>query len=129
MNADIDRLIQKAYFISPVVDMEKLIYDMMTWANVTEEELENKGVIPTNFGEELSWEYLCYVRRCPVSWDCPTDILYGSRDDLTSFDTIKAFAAKNNADLTVMEKGEHWFHTEEQMSFLDEWIRRREKNI
>ena len=25
-----------------------------------------------------------------------------------------------------MEGGEHWFHTEEQMCFLDEWIRHHE---
>ena len=28
--------------------------------------------------------------------------------------------------LTVMEGGDHWFHTEEQMCFLDEWIKRHE---
>ena len=28
------------------------------------------------------------------------------------------------ADLTVMPGGEHWFHTEEQMQFLDQWLRR-----
>ena len=27
-----------------------------------------------------------------------------------------------DATLTVMEGGEHWFHTEEQMDFLDRWI-------
>ena len=26
------------------------------------------------------------------------------------------------ASLTVMPEGEHWFHTEEQMAFLDNWI-------
>ena len=31
------------------------------------------------------------------------------------------------ATLTVMEGGEHWFHTEEQMAFLDNWI--KEKNV
>ena len=61
MNAAIDDIIQKAYFISPIVDMEKLITDMMRWANVTEQELESKGVIHTDFGEDLSWEYLSYV--------------------------------------------------------------------
>lgn len=35
-----DRQIERAYFISPIVDMEKLINDMMGWANVTEEELQ-----------------------------------------------------------------------------------------
>ena len=29
----------------------------------------------------------------------------------------------HQVSLTVMEGGEHWFHTEEQMRFLDEWIR------
>ena len=47
MNAGIDAMIRCAYFISPVVDMEKLILDMMSWANVTEKELEEKGVLPT----------------------------------------------------------------------------------
>ena len=29
-----------------------------------------------------------------------------------------------NSCVAVMENGEHWFHTEEQMKFLDEWISR-----
>lgn len=29
----------------------------------------------------------------------------------------------HNAQLTVMQNGEHWFHTEEQMRFLDNWIK------
>ena len=123
MNAGIDRLIQKAYFISPIVDMEKLIGDMMTWAKVTEAVLKARGVIHTEFGEDLSWDYLSYVRKHPVRWTAPTKILYGDQDNLTSFETISRFAKTHNADLTVMENGEHWFHTEEQMKFLDDWIR------
>ena len=68
MCAGIGHLTSRAYFISPIVNMEKLIADMMQWANVTEAELRSKGVIHTAFGE-------------------------------------------------------HWFHTEEQMRFLDDWIR------
>ncbi|MBB5226648.1 alpha/beta hydrolase [Treponema ruminis] len=77
--------------------------------------------IPTSFGEDLSWDYLCYVREHPLSWNVPTKILYGSNDNLTSFESMSNFAKKHNARLTVMENGEHWFHTEEQMKFLDEW--------
>jgi pimeloyl-ACP methyl ester carboxylesterase len=124
MNAEIDGLIQKAYFISPIVDMEKLIVDMMKWANVTEAELEAQGIIYTEFGEDLSWEYLNYVRSHPIKWNVPTQILYGEKDQLTSLATMKDFAEKHNAELSVMENGEHWFHTEEQMTFLDDWIRR-----
>ena len=123
MNAGIDDMIQKAYFISPIVDMEKLITDMMKWANVTEQELKSKGTIHTAFGEDLSWDYLCYVRNHPIQWQVPTQILYGSNDHLTSIETIRAFANKRNAQLTVMTGGDHWFHTEEQMQFLDNWIR------
>lgn len=123
MYAGIDEMIARAYFISPIVDMEKLIVNMMQWAKVTEKELEMKGIIHTEFGEDLSWEYLRYVREHPVKWNVPTRILYGGKDHLTSFDTISDFAKEHNANLTVMENGEHWFHTEVQMQFLDQWIK------
>ena len=118
MNAGIEGLIQKVYFISPIVDMEKLITNMMERANVSEIELKSKGVIHTDFGEDLSWEYLCYVRNHPKEWQVPTQILYGSKDHLTSIRTITDFANKHHAILTVMEDGEHWFHTEEQIMFI-----------
>ena len=122
MHALSGKQIEKAHFISPVVDMEKLIMDMMGWANVTEDELHNKQTIPTNFGETLSWEYLCYVRANPIQWEVPTRILYGEKDNLTSYRTISAFADQTHASLTVMKNGEHWFHNKEQMDFLDAWI-------
>ena len=123
MCAGIDDLVGKAYFISPIVDMERLILDMMAWASVTEAELEKRCTIPTDFGETLSWEYLVYVRAHPVKWNAQTAILYGDRDELTSYETISSFAAKTGASLTVMTGGEHWFHTAEQMRFLDGWIK------
>ena len=102
MNAGIEGMIQKAYFISPVVDMEKL-----------------RGV-------ELTGEWLHYVRTCPVGWNVPTHILYGNNDNLIPFETLGDFAKEHNFTLVVMENGEHWFHTEEQMAFLDDWIRKCE---
>ena len=117
-----ETLIDQAYFISPVVDMEQLILNMMQWAHVTEPELAEKQEIPTDFGETLSWSYLLYVRKNPISWKVPTRILYGAKDHLTSMETISAFSAQTGAELTVMPGGEHWFHTEEQMQFLDNWI-------
>ena len=120
--SSLDGLVDDTYLISPVVDMEKLIGDMMTWANVTEQRLEERREIATDFGETLSWRYLCYVREHPVEWRVPTRILYGERDNLTSKETISAFAERVGAELTVMPGGEHWFHTAEQMRFLDVWI-------
>lgn len=114
--------VDRAFFISPIVDMARLIADMLSWAGATEEELRRKKEIVTDFGETLSWDYLCYVRAHPISWRVPTRILYGARDNLTSRATISAFAHASDASLTVMPTGEHWFHTEEQMAFLDAWL-------
>lgn len=122
MNALADRNIEKAFFISQIVNMEKLIADMMIWANVTEQDLYKEKEIETSFGETLSWEYLCYVREHPVVWNIPTKILYGDKDNLTSYETMSDFASKMGISLTVMNNGEHWFHTDEQMNFLDDWI-------
>ena len=124
MSAGIGGMLRRAWFISPIVDMEQLIRDGMDRAGVTEEELEAKRVIPTPFGEDLSWAYLAYVRAHPLRWEVPTEILYGGKDGLTSYETVRTFAETHGAGLTVMEDGEHWFHTEEQTRFLDGWIRR-----
>ncbi|MBQ1482117.1 MAG: alpha/beta hydrolase [Erysipelotrichaceae bacterium] len=129
MHAQIEEDIVKAYFVSPIVDMEKLIGDMMALAGVSESILRKQGRIPTGSGEDLSWEYLTYVREHPLVWNVPTKILYGSEDQLTSKESIEAFAKKHHAKLTVMEGGEHWFHTKEQMAFLDAWITEEDYGI
>ncbi len=115
---------EKALFISPVLDMERLILDMMRWARVSEKELCERGEIPTDFGETLSWKYLCYVRDNPIAWEVPTDILYVGGDHLTSRETLDAFVRSHASSLTVMENGEHWFHTAEQLIFLDQWMKK-----
>jgi len=104
MVAHLDNLVNVAFFISPVVDLEKLS------------------------GVELSEEYLRYVRSHPINWNVPTHILYGSNDHLTSIYTIKDFVMKHHTTLTVMDGGEHWFHTDEQMQFLDIWIKKYKDN-
>ncbi len=103
MVAHIDDLVNVAFFISPVIDLEKLN------------------------GVELSDEYLRYVRSHPINWDVLAHILYGSNDHLTSIDTIRDFVMKHQASLTVMDGGEHWFHTDAQMRFLDNWIKRLQR--
>lgn len=123
-----DKKVKKAMFISPIVDMEKIILNMMSMSNVSEEELYNKKEIATTFGETLSWDYLTYVRNNPIEWNVPTDILYAENDFLTSLETMTNFANKINSSLTIMKNGEHYFHTEEQMNFLDNWFSEFIKN-
>ncbi len=116
--------IAKAFLISPVVDMEALIKGMMQQEGISEDTLRSRREIHTAAGETLSWDYLTYVRENPINWHIRTSILCGSKDFLAPPVTAEAFAAKTGATLTVMEDGEHWFHTAGQMDFIDNWIKR-----
>ena len=117
--------LEKSLFVSPVLDMEKLIRDMMGWAGVTQEQLKEAGEISTAFGETLSWKYLTYAIENQITrWDSPTAILYAGQDHLTARETVDNFAQRFGCTVMVMENGEHWFHTEEQLAVLDAWLRK-----
>lgn len=56
--------------------MERPIHNMMTWANVTNDELKAKMEIETTFGETLSWNYYQFVKNHPINfWESKTFIL------------------------------------------------------
>ena len=115
----------RALLLSPVLDMEGLILTMMNGAGVSEAQLRERGEIAASFGQTLSWEYMCWVREHPVhSWNCPVRILYGSEDNMTPRRTVEEYVRRHGARLTVLEGGEHWFHTPEQLSALREWEER-----
>ena len=116
-----EKPIRNALFVSPVVDMEALIVGMMQGAGVTEAQLRQAGEIPTDLGETLSWPYLCWVREHPLHWHGRTQVLYGDQDTLTSCTMIERFRRECGAHLTIMEGGEHWFHTPVQMAVLQSW--------
>lgn len=116
--------IEKALFISPILNMEKLILDMMNWANVSEEDLFEKKEITTDFGEVLSWNFLRFVRENPLEWNIPTEILYAEKDELISRKTVDDFTKSHKVVLTVMSGGEHWFHTEKQIDYLNDWMKK-----
>ena len=62
--------------------MERLIADMMIWANVTEDELKEKKEIQTTFGETLSWDYLAMQEKILLYGKSQPHILYGEKDIL-----------------------------------------------
>ncbi|MBU5484301.1 alpha/beta hydrolase [Clostridium sp. MSJ-11] len=117
--------LKQCLFLSPVVNMERIINNMMTWCNVSENRLKEEKEIPTPMGQTLYWDYYCYVKEHPIDqWNNPTSILYGSNDNLCEFDVVSKFAKGFNCDLQVMENGEHYFHTEEQLQFFRQWLKK-----
>ncbi|MGE5678563.1 MAG: alpha/beta hydrolase [Pseudomonadota bacterium] len=116
--------LKSCLFVSPILDMQQLIQNMMLWAGVSEDQLRLEKTIPTAFGQTLSWEYLSHVKEHPIAkWNFPTDILYADKDNLTELNVVEDFTKRYGCRLTIMENGEHWFHTPEQLKFLDKWTR------
>lgn len=114
---------EKCLLLSPILNMEHLIQDMMKWINIEQEILREKRIIPTPMGETLDWDYYIFAKENPIGkWSVPTSLLFGSEENLTRWDDINSFVQYNGCELTVMEDGEHYFHTEKQLAFLEKWI-------
>lgn len=118
-----DEEISKCLFLSPVVNMKIIIDNMMLWSNTTKKELEERQEIKTDFGQTLYWDYYVYVKNNPISdWNKETYILYGNKDNMQNENIIREFSQKFNCNLCILENGEHYFHTKEQLDFYKKWI-------
>ena len=118
-----DEDIKQCVFLSPVVNMKVIIDNMMLWSNTTEKELEEKQEIKTDFGQTLYWDYYKYVKENPiVNWNKKIHILYGNKDNLQDENIIKFFCNRFKCDLSILENGEHFFHTEEQLAYYKNWL-------
>jgi uncharacterized protein len=117
------KIFSNCLFLSPILNMERLIENLMLWANVSEKQLEEQKIVETSFGEKLSWDYYQYVKKHPiVKWNCKTSILYGENDNLTEKSVLNSFSEKFKCNVNVMQNGEHYFHTPDQIKYLEKWV-------
>ena len=118
-----DEDLKQCLFLSPVVNMKIIIENMMLWSNTTEKELNEKQDIKTDFGQTLYWDYYLYVKENPITnWNKKTYILYGNKDNMQNENIIEDFTNEFNCDLTILKNGEHYFYTEEQLNFYNDWL-------
>ena len=118
-----DEDIKQSVFLSPVVNMKAIIDNMIIWSNTTVEDLKAKQEIKTDFGQTLYWDYYEYVKNNPITnWNKKTFVLYGNKDNLQNENIIKDFCNNFNCSLSILENGEHYFHTEEQLKLYGNWI-------
>lgn len=116
---------RKCLFYSPLVDMERMIIDMLKALDLSEYDLFLRQEIPTPFGETLSWPYFEYVRKHPIgSWKHKTSILCGSNDAVVARETLAIFCDKYQCGLTVVEGAGHYFQDPEHLQILNAWIER-----
>lgn len=62
-----DLQLKQCLFLSPLVDMERMIKNMMTWFRISEIRLEAEKEVPTPIGQTLYWDYYCYVKSHPIN--------------------------------------------------------------
>ena len=124
LNAYPSRKLEKCLFQSPIVDMKWLVEHMMLWAGVTPEMLKAKKRIETPL-DTLSWDYYKYIlEHTEYEWPFPTGILYAGKDGLQPEASVRAFAARHGAALTVAPESLHPFMAEGDRAIVEAWLRK-----
>jgi len=115
--------LKQSLFLSPVVNLEQIIEEMMKSFNISEERLRLEKRIELPIDHNLYWNYYSYIKKNPLSFlgQSPIVILYGSADNMTQWELISEFAKNYQAEVEVIENGEHYFHTEQQLDAFREW--------
>lgn len=117
--------IEKAWFLSPVTDMERIIHNIMGYCGITEKEFESLEVVENPI-ETLYWDYYQYIKAHPIQkWHPPTHILRSETDPLSEKAYASAFAERFSCELEEQPGGAHWFHTEEQLEYFRNWLKKR----
>lgn len=116
--------INKTMFLSPIVNMERIITNMMQSFNVSEERLELEHQIELPIGQTLDWDYYSFVKdnQIPYKWDSPINILYGKNDMMCEWSILSEFVTRYNATIKIDENGEHYYHTEKHMDTINQWM-------
>ena len=95
--------VEKALFVSPLLDMKKFIEKQ-----------------PSREDDYYEW-----VINNPITcWKAPTYILRPEVDLVVSETVGCDFIRRHKCQVSIMPDGEHWFHTPEQLAFLKTWEER-----
>jgi alpha-beta hydrolase superfamily lysophospholipase len=116
--------IRQSLFLSPVLDMERLIHNMMEWFSIVRMIYRLKVQFLHRSGKHSTGIYYQYVINNPITkWDVPTSILYGRHDNICEYETVKHFSEKHSCELIVSDNSEHYFHTDNDMLIYRNWLR------
>lgn len=115
--------IKHAFFISPIASMHQIVFNLMMDNGILDNELKEKKFITLKNGQILSYDFYEHVAHDKDNWKIPTDILYGSHDELVYIESIAEFLADHpQAKLTIRQGSEHYFHSAEEKEFIKNWI-------
>ena len=116
--------IKQAFFISPVANMFQIIFNLMINNGITRERLKEERFIRIDSKTTLSYEFYQYLsdNLHNQNFKVPTEVLYGSKDELVYIEDINNFIMDHDARLTIKKGSKHYFHSEEEKEFIKHWI-------
>ena len=113
-----------AWLVSPLLDLEYYIRDMMAEYSVTDEQLEAQTVIHTRRGV-LDWPYLRFVEEHPVKLDTPSWMIRGDQDEVVPLDTLSRFVGAPGVELVQVEGGQHFLGRPPHLDTVVAWFEER----
>ena len=117
--------IKQAFFISPLCSMPLMIRGIAANNGLSMEKFKEMHHVTLKDGTELSYDYYEYLLNNKDNWNVPTDILYGSEDELIPLCSVISFISYHpHVRLSVKEGSKHYFHTEEEKEYIKDWILR-----
>ncbi|MDO5063069.1 MAG: alpha/beta hydrolase [Peptostreptococcaceae bacterium] len=112
-----------AWFLAPLVDMVRFLDDLLRAFQITPKQLEQAKKIIAPDGQVLDWNFYQDAKSLPLStWETPTHILYGKKDEVCAADTIQRFVERSKAHLTTLPQAEHYFYTDEDRAIFSQWL-------
>ena len=115
---------ERAWLISPLLDLEYYIRDIMAEYSVSDEQLEAQTVIDTPRGV-LERSYLRFVEEHPARLNAPSWMIRGDQDEMVPLNALSRFVGAPGVELVQVEGGQHFLGQPPHLDTVVAWFEER----